>query len=47
MRTPRRRGRLADTVYSIMYRLACSRSGWYPQRRMRKTVGMREASKKR
>lgn len=39
-------GRLAVTVYKIKYILACKRSGWYPQPRINKVVGIREASKK-
>ena len=31
-------------VYIIRYMPACSRSGWYPQTRIRRSVGIKEAS---
>lgn len=40
-----RRGREAVTVYIMRYIPACIRSGWYPQPRIRRRVGIREASK--
>lgn len=42
----RSRGREAVIVYSIRYRPACSRSGWYPQPIIRSRVGINEASNK-
>lgn len=42
---PIRSGRDAVIVYIIMYRLAWSRSGWYPQIRIRNKVGIKDVSK--